>query len=94
MEIKLVVNECFMINRKDSTGKMVKTEVYKLENGGYHAVSYYPNQEDDESMGVGKSDHDREAAIKRSREHLKKMAMEFFGTIWEQLNTKFESNTN
>ena len=25
-------------------------------------------------MGVGKSDYDREAAIKRSREHLKKMA--------------------
>ena len=25
-------------------------------------------------MGVGKSDHDREAAIKRSREHLKKIA--------------------
>jgi hypothetical protein len=74
MEIKLVVNECSMIKRKDSTGKMVKTEVYKLENGKYHAVSYYPNQEDEESMGVGKSDHDREAAIKRSREHLKKMA--------------------
>ncbi len=44
-----------MIKRKDSTGKMVKTEVYKLENGRYHAVSYYPNQEDEESMGVGKS---------------------------------------
>ena len=84
-----------MIKRKDSTGKMVKTEVYKLENGRYHAVSYYPNQEDEESMGVGKSDHDREAAIKRSREHLKKYgARGFFGTIWEQLNTKFESNTN
>ena len=48
-------------------------------------------------MGVGKSDHDREAAIKRSKEHLMKMAIfffRFFGTIWEQLNTKFESNTN
>ncbi len=76
MEIKLVVNECFMMNRKDSSGKRVKTEIYKLENGAYHAVSYYPNQEDEESMGVGKSDHDREATIKRSREHLKKKAME------------------
>ena len=76
MEIKLVVDECSMINKKDSAGKLVKTEVYKLENGGYHAVSYYPNQEDDELMGVGKSNHDLEAAIKRSREHLMKMALE------------------
>jgi len=65
-----------MIKRKDSTGKMVKTEVYKLENGRYHAVSYYPNQEDEESMGVGKS-LDLESAIKRSGEHLKKMALEY-----------------
>ena len=75
-----------MIKRKDSTGKMVKTEVYKLENGRYHAVSYYPNQEDEELMGVGKSDHDREAAIKRSREHLKDGRIRR-QILWDHLGT-------
>ena len=76
MEIKHVLDEFSMINRKDPTGKIVRTEVYKLENGIFQAVSYYYTKLDEgELVGVGKSANDLEA-IKRSRKHLKMYSMQ------------------
>lgn len=56
--------------RVGKTSRTIKTQVFVMESGMFHAFSHYAMDKEEEIPGVGEST-DKDEAIKLSKKHLK-----------------------
>ena len=70
MEIQ-ISSTFYYIKTKDEIGDTIKTAVFQLENGLFHAYSCYDQKDDKKIIGFGKSENEK-TAINLSKQDLRK----------------------
>ncbi|MCM3323310.1 MULTISPECIES: hypothetical protein [Bacillaceae] len=61
----------YYIKTKDEIGDTIRTAVFKLKNGLFHAYSSYDQKDDKKIIGFGESENDK-TAINLSKQDLRK----------------------
>lgn len=61
--------DCFILIKKDLTGKIIRTEVYQKESSQYSAFSFYVREKNEEIIGRG-DNLNKSEAISLSRKDL------------------------
>lgn len=71
MQVNVVANGFQIVKTRDRIGGTIRTDVFELDNGIFHAFSHYIQDLEEEVTGFAESFHAREA-IRLSRKNLRK----------------------